>query len=620
MRISEKRIIKNLTALEKRYPGMKKLIEDKKEELLGQEAVDIWWEEALNGEMILKVRRENRSLYLAGRRDPGAPAVNQIGLLGKIVPNAPILIVGMGNLHYLKELLDKADDSVVILLYEPIFSVFYKQLEIIDIDELFQKRLIALIVEGINGEELQPFLRDMLKPDRIPLMKSFTLPNYEELALEKIRDFYKAAKELTAEYSVNLHTKIYFNRVVADNFYHNVNYIRTGYKASQLYGALPKDIPAIVVAAGPSLNKNIRELKRAKNRAFIIAVDTAIKPLLKEGIVPDMFAMLDGKKPLHLVETEAARQIPLLALATGAREILDYHTGKKFFVSEGYSYIAEMFSMNEKRLERLSYGGSVATLAFSLACNLDFPTVIMVGQDLAYTGNKSHADGTFQEKMEEKDTANYLMVPGNYEEKVPTMRNLDSYRRWFESFIAYWKESHNVRFVNATEGGAKIEGTELLTLREAIDQECSGETDIAACIEKLEPAFDKEEQEKILEYFHNTPKRIHDIILLAREGKRWYQKLDKLCRNGNVDKRAYVKLLTRIKKNRKNIEKNENYQIISETMVYAEQILMSSQYFNYETMEEEGRELARQGRLFMELLEECAGIMEELAKETVARI
>lgn len=43
-------------------------------------------------------------------------------------------------------------------------------------------------------------------------------------------------------------------------------------------------------------------------------------------------------------------------------------------------------------------GGSVATNAFSLLYKIGLKTIILVGQDLALTGNKSHADGTFQEK------------------------------------------------------------------------------------------------------------------------------------------------------------------------------------------------------------------------------
>lgn len=59
------------------------------------------------------------------------------------------------------------------------------------------------------------------------------------------------------------------------------------------------DTTGIVVAAGPSLNKNINELKKAKGKSLIIAVDTALKPLLRAGIVPDMFLLLMHKNPLN---------------------------------------------------------------------------------------------------------------------------------------------------------------------------------------------------------------------------------------------------------------------------------------------------------------------------------
>lgn len=49
-------------------------------------------------------------------------------------------------------------------------------------------------------------------------------------------------------------------------------------------------------------------------------------------------------------------------------------------------------------------GGSVATNAFSLLYKIGLKTIILVGQDLALTGNKTHADGTFEEKMPEIDT------------------------------------------------------------------------------------------------------------------------------------------------------------------------------------------------------------------------
>lgn len=606
---------KNLKTLEKRFPGICKIIEEKREELIKKEAMQMTEETAFNGERILAAKKDGRRLYLAGRRDPKAHPVNQISVLGKIVPNAPVLILGMGNIHYLEELMAQTDESVIVMLYEPLFSVFEKQLERVDFEKIFGRRTVALIVEGINEGGMEGIVRTMLQGDKIPLMKYFVLPNYVELCREQVNHFLELLVKITENYYMGIGTKMFFSPYQAENFYHNVQYIPTGYKAFQLFRAIPDDIPAFVVSAGPSLNKNIKELKRAKNKSFIIAVDTAVKPLLREGIVPDMFATLDGLKPLELVKTEQARNLPLLTMVTAANAILDYHTGKKFFYDEGYEYVRKMFEMNGKKLEGFPTGGSVATLAFSLTCHLGFRKIIFVGQDLAYTDNKSHADGTFQDAMPEEDTEEFIKVPGNYETEVPTLKNLDSYRKWFGEYIEWWTRGHKTVFINATEGGARIEGTELMTLSEVIDRECVKEVDVSACIDRLEPVFQEEEQEKIRIYQQDTPKQVHQIVTLAREGKKLYQQLDKLCQKGNMDKQAYLKILKRVKRNQKKIEENPNYQLLSESMTKAEQIICSGQYLRRETMEEEGIELARQGKKYMELLEEYAAITEEYTKK-----
>ena len=606
---------KNLKTLEKRFPGICKIIEEKREELIKKEAMQMTEETAFNGERILAAKKDGRRLYLAGRRDPKAHPVNQISVLGKIVPNAPVLILGMGNIHYLEELMAQTDESVIVMLYEPLFSVFEKQLERVDFEKIFGRRTVALIVEGINEGGMEGIVRTLLQGDKIPLMKYFVLPNYVELCREQVNHFLELLVKITENYYMGIGTKMFFSPYQAENFYHNVQYIRTGYKAFQLFRAIPDDIPAFVVSAGPSLNKNINELKRAKNKSFIIAVDTAVKPLLREGIVPDMFATLDGLKPLELVKTEQARNLPLLTMVTAANAILDYHTGKKFFYDEGYEYVRKMFEMNGKKLEGFPTGGSVATLAFSLTCHLGFRKIIFVGQDLAYTDNKSHADGTFQDAMPEEDTEEFIKVPGNYETEVPTLKNLDSYRKWFGEYIEWWTRGHKTVFINATEGGARIEGTELMTLSEVIDRECIKEVDVSACIDRLEPVFQEEEQEKIRIFQQDTPKQVHQIVTLAREGKKLYQQLEKLCQKGNMDKQAYLKILKRVKRNRKKIEENPNYQLLSESMTKAEQIICSGQYLRRETMEEEGIELARQGKKYMELLEEYAAITEEYTKK-----
>ena len=48
--------------------------------------------------------------------------------------------------------------------------------------------------------------------------------------------------------------------------------------------------------------------------------------------------------------------------------------------------------------------------------------------------------------------------------------------------------------INATEGGAKIEGTEVMTLKDAIEENCRKDVDIEKCLEQIPPMLNEEAQ------------------------------------------------------------------------------------------------------------------------------
>ena len=61
----------------------------------------------------------------------------------------------------------------------------------------------------------------------------------------------------------------------------------------QQYQNLFKGKPAVVVAAGPSLNKQIKWLKKVENKVLIVACDTGLGILLKHQIVPHIVTALE---------------------------------------------------------------------------------------------------------------------------------------------------------------------------------------------------------------------------------------------------------------------------------------------------------------------------------------
>lgn len=84
----------------------------------------------------------------------------------------------------------------------------------------------------------------------------------------------------------NKNTELLRGAQIADNLMQNLPALLEGasVEGMQTYFGehLDTEVPAIIVSAGPSLDKNIRMLKRAKGHAFLIGVDSALKALLRE--------------------------------------------------------------------------------------------------------------------------------------------------------------------------------------------------------------------------------------------------------------------------------------------------------------------------------------------------
>lgn len=446
-------------------------------------------------------------------------------------------------------------------------------------------------------------------------------PNYRGFFLEDILEKVKKVQRLVESEMVQFNTQKKLSMNMAQNILRNMKYVCEGYHTKLLLNAVSNKDAAILVAAGPSLNKNIQMLKKAKNRLFILAVDTAVKPLVKAGIKPDAFITIDAKKDLDLVEIDGAETIPVIAPATALYKIMDRQKAKKIFYYDGYFLPYSIYFINDKVLPDVSTGGSVACSGFSLLHKLGYETIILVGQDLAFTDNKSHADGTFEEKMPVMDTEGMEMVKGNYVDKIPTRMDFRIFLNWFQEYIHDIKEANpNIRVVNATAGGAYIEGTEIRALDDIIEEVCKNvpeEINFTERIEALESEFTEEEHKKAVDYLKNVPKDFEDMFKDAKELEKAYQKLGKIGKSGTVEKKGCLKQLKKIKKITTKIEESEEYQLILTCIPIADYIIRSEYYFEGDTIAKETEEIARKGKLYCEVLEESITLLKGLSEETL---
>lgn len=515
---------------------------------------DVFVDTSISGEKIVGINLNGKDWYFNSRYS--AEEVAKVWTEGNEVQNyeSVIVVFGFSNGMYLKKLIEKYPDNIIIA-YEPSMALMQLVLKEIDLSDCLMHEKLFLAV-GEKGKRLfTEYVQTLIKYTKYKLVDWFVIPNYRklfELDYLKVQHIYMIwMRQIT----LDRNTFILLQDEFADNYLANMYDFFNNYTIDGLYDCFKKidkeKRPAIVVSAGPSLDKNINELKKAKDKAFIIVVDTALKAVLRAGIVPDLTITIDPHKPLILFEDERIRKLPMIFCIMSNKQVIDSQKGKKIFFGDSESYIQAIFNKYDKKLSTLETGGSVACNAFSTAVFLGFKNIILVGQDLAYPNGKEHTKDAYDNEAENKlkDGKRYFEVEDIYGGKVLTEENMDAYRLWFETQIVRYPHLH---VIDATEGGAKIRGTEVLTLNETIERECKNlrKIDFAKVIDGITKTYSGEELDKITKQLYNIPEELKKLKRKIKSGIKQYEELERQGRLNESERDE-----TQIRKIAKKIEK-----------------------------------------------------------------
>lgn len=433
-------------------------------------------------------------------------------------------LFGMGNLMFPMTLRKLAPESMILIVYEPSVEMFDYMMQTGDIAGLVMQKNTILLVGPINGDDLYGVLGTLLTWANVKDAISTHLPQYESIFPEEYQKHQSGVRDGEVRALKNSNTVAYFAKDMVKNNLCSLQMMKNAHMLFQYKEKIDKDVPAIVVAAGPSLDLNIEKLKMAQGKAIIIATDTAMRDLNKHNIRPDFMVTVDPRKPADYLEDERCRDIPLFCADISNRAILEHHRGPKIFIEISDS-MKELFPMHIWDTVDLGRGGSVATAAFSLCVSLNLKTIIMVGQDLAYRNGVSHAGNRMS--GEEMHGKFLVEVENIYGEKIMTRHEWYDFLRWFEDAI--YVVGDKMKVIDATEGGAKIKGTEILTLEDAIAKYCKKSIDCAKIVSGIEPYF-KTENADAIESF--TAQLIADVKKNQREGSELILDLERLLSLG----------------------------------------------------------------------------------------
>lgn len=260
---------------------------------------------------------------------------------------------------------------------------------------------------------------------------------------------------------------------MTENVLNNLSPMKDAESIDSLFNRT-ENLPVLVVAAGPSLDKNIRQVKELEDRLFIISVDTAFQPLIREGIIPDLVVSVDPSpgnlKKFEQIPKEMLERVPLVFTPYVYHKIPDKFPKPGFIFGMPNRLIQWALNLRD-HVSELPYGFTVSHHAFYLARAMGADPIIFAGLDLAFAPDGDHARNSAIQWDIHSANIDLLTVPGIDGTPVQTFKGFSKMITIFE------KEIHKTkaRCIDATEGGALIRGTEVMPLREAAELYPSGE-------------------------------------------------------------------------------------------------------------------------------------------------
>jgi len=233
---------------------------------------------------------------------------------------------------------------------------------------------------------------------------------------------------------------------------------------------LYKDPVIILIAAGPSLDKNIKLLKNRQNNCIIICVDVVLFKLIENGIKPDFVVNVDPsyviKRFWKNIDTS---DLTLVCPTTSSPEMIgDWRGNMIFFNQKDRKGEPKGIFLNKltKSIAGFGYLDNnyfVGATAYLFGLLLKPKIIILMGYDFGFSNNKSYCNGFLElkylgdvEKIKEMKVAEVkkeIKVKLSTGDYIYTTHVLKGYKNALLNLI----KKNNIKTINATEGGILLE-------------------------------------------------------------------------------------------------------------------------------------------------------------------
>lgn len=536
---------KNIEAIRKLYPGFIKWIENRPKAP--------WLEivPADNGMANVRISHGVSSRLAYDKKDPTLAYANiEKGIT--LQKQWATMIFGFGVGHGLAKLADIAEEGHSFLIVEPTAELYRAAFAEHDFSKLIANRTLLFC----PGKSEIDYAISFLEGTKVVANWNVVV----DVIAKQHQDYYPLIENGMASINRFLHstgTVSSHGEEMARNDSITLPYLIRHRGVKELEKLFEKK-PAIVVATGPSLARNIHLLQKIhrEQSAVIIAVAQALRPLLAYDIRPDFICTVDfGEVNLSHLVGLMDEDVPLVTINKAYAPLVRAYKGPKFIsaaVPQGLRDECVLSVLKDRG--GLIQGGSVLHTAYGLAVAMHCDPVVLIGVDLALTDashfNQVDSMGKIRVeggliRWDVSDPRSSIskrpgmvmgpveMTDGYFGEDVMTNSGLMSFLTSLEGYVKMLNNSMTT--IDATEGGALIRGTRRMFLSEVMKTYCKKKINKAG-LEKL-LSFREDADEEVRRATDVMGKETVALKDLKSRAEKALKTADDILRAGNQRRR-----------------------------------------------------------------------------------
>lgn len=407
-----------------------------------------------------------------------------------VIAAAAVVVRGFGLGHHVAAFARRLTTNGTIVVFEPDVELLRAVLERVDCTAWLAACPVVFVTRADDKGELTGVLSGL---EGVVSLGTRIIDHPPSRA--RLRDsaevFGATLASVVSAVRTNVATTLVQVEVTLRNVLNNVGVYTAGAGITDLARSAA-GVPAVLVAAGPSLKKNVELLKRpgVRDRVVIIAVQTVLKQLLAMGVKPHYVTALD----YHEISARFYEGLTKQDV-DGVTLVIE----PKCNPAIPRSFPGEVRCVGDEVLDKvlgpgltremgsLPPGATVAHLSYALARHLGCDPVILIGQDLGFTNHQYYGAGAAIHQVWSSELSEFRTLEMLEWERIARMRGLlrrvsdqqgrpmyadeqmATYQVLFER--AFQKDvAAGLTVIDATEGGTLKQHTRVMPLALALER------------------------------------------------------------------------------------------------------------------------------------------------------